>query len=329
MSNILFISPDYFSYSDFIKREMEKRGNVVDWFDDRPSKGILEKCLLRAKPSLMKKKIEDYFYKYILESAKKKNYDIVFVIMGQSFAPSMFIDLKRALPHSYFVLYLWDSVKNFPNSVALSKAFDKTFSFEKNDCDKYSYSFLPLFYSEDLSQNFVSEPITYDALFIGTIKRGKLPYLTSLYRQLSKRMNCYFYCYLQSRLVYFYDKIYDKDFKHAHLYDFNYKKMSYSENISLLSKSRIVIDVNMSNQTGLSIRCFEALAYKKKMITTNGDIKTYDFYNPKNIYVFDGKSIDFDDDFFKTDYFQLPKETYYKYSIHQWINTILERCDFA
>ena len=68
----------------------------------------------------------------------------------------------------------------------------------------------------------------------------------------------------------------------------------------IYSNSRCVLDSAQEGQMGLTIRVLEALGAKKKLITTNEDIVNYDFYNEENIYVYDGKTFDFNSPFFKS-----------------------------
>ena len=51
--------------------------------------------------------------------------------------------------------------------------------------------------------------------------------------------------------------------------------------------------------------------------------KDYDFYNPKNIYIYDGE-FDFENEFFKSDYEELPKDIYEKYSLRGFLKQIFE-----
>ena len=51
--------------------------------------------------------------------------------------------------------------------------------------------------------------------------------------------------------------------------------LNFKEN---LKKSKIIVDIHKYGiQDGLTFRVFEAIGYHKKLITTNKDIKTYDF----------------------------------------------------
>lgn len=59
------------------------------------------------------------------------------------------------------------------------------------------------------------------------------------------------------------------------------------------------------------------------MITTNEDIINYDFYQPENIYVYDGK-IDLKNVFFTHDYKEVNEQVYEKYSLRNWLKEIVE-----
>ena len=328
MRKILLLEAEYFGYNWLIKKKKKKKGFMVDWMDDRPSSNLLSKGLIRINPKLQKRKISNYFYKSILAKAVSEKYDYVIVILGQSFNSKMFNDLRKQCPNTRLVLYLWDSVKNFPQFKDLSKPFDVTYSFDKEDCEKYGFKFMPLFYSNEckiISESKQSENSEYDVLFIGTIKKGKLPFLDSLKNQLSSKYHyVFFYYYLQSRFVFLFNKLFNKEFKQKKISSFKYRKLSYAETLNLSFNSKIVLDVPMANQNGLSMRTFETLAMHKKLITTNKSIMNYDFYNPKNIYVFEDK-INFDDCFFKTNFDNSVDPVFEQYSIDNWVEKLLKK----
>ena len=322
MKKVLFIAPDFFTYSSIIKNKFIDKGYEVDWFDDRPSTNIIDKCVLRVNRNLLNGKIRKYFYNNIYNSMKEKNYDIVFVILGQSFNKEMFDDLRKLNPNTRYILYLWDSVKNFPHIENLSKAFDETYSFDTFDCDKYGYKFLPLFYNEE---KISTEENQYDVTFIGTIKKGKLSLFNKIKSELnSKYSNNYFYLYLQSKLVFIYNKILNKEFKGAKIKDFKYSKLSYEQNNDIILKSKIISDIPMANQNGLSMRTFETMGYHKKIITTNPNVLNYDFYKEENIYYYDGKKIDFNNIFFNSNYVEIEDIILKKYSLDNWLEQLLK-----
>ena len=68
MKKVLFIAPDFFNYSLIIKNKLIEKGYDVDWFDDRPSTNIIDKCLLRVNRNILKRKIKKYFYNKIYKA---------------------------------------------------------------------------------------------------------------------------------------------------------------------------------------------------------------------------------------------------------------------
>ena len=86
----------------------------------------------------------------------------------------------------------------------------------------------------------------------------------------------------------------------------------------------MILDLVRDNQIGLSFRVFEAMAFQKKLITSNKSIKNYDFYNPKNILIVDKSNLVFDNSFFETKYEPLPDDIYRKYTLDSWVENIFE-----
>lgn len=325
MKKILLISPNYFEYNGIILQNLKNMNYDVYWFDDRPTTNIFLKSLLRIFPFIFKSKIKKYFYKNILEKTRLDKFDFVFVILGQSFSKQMMDDLKKTHPESKFLYYLWDSIENFPQCLAISTIFDKTFSFDKYDCSKYNFIFLPLFYSVNLGN--CEKKYKFDLSYVGTIKKGKIYTYLRLKKYCEKNnINFYGYAYLQSRLVYLFYRIFDVDFRKLKpkMNDFKYSKLSYSEYLSTLLSSRSTLDIQMKNQSGLPMRIFECLGTKTKVISFNNEIKDYNFYNPTNFLVLDldNSSLNLPKSFLFSSYAELDKNIINQYSIESRLKKI-------
>ncbi len=296
MSNILFICPDFFAYQKDISNELNRFGYNVTYYDDRPSKSLIDKIIIRLNKKVLKKKIDRYVNK-IIEDNKYTKFDIVLVIFGQSFEKEHIQKLKVANPSAKFIYYTWDSVCNFPFIKELYLEFDKAYSFDDEDAQKYDMEFLPLFYSNKLENS----EIKYDCCAIQTIKTGKLENFENIKKSLPRNIKIYNYLYLQSKLVYLYFKFKSKAFKKYKMKDFHYKKLTREEVNKITCESKVIIDCQMKNQVGLTMRTFEALHLNKKLITSNANIKKYDFYTPNNIYVIeDYENIEIPSDFFES-----------------------------
>lgn len=321
--NVLLISPDFFNYSQIIKSELEKIGYCVDWFSDRNSVTFFKRALLRVKKQMLANEIKKYLNK-ILNFCEHKSYAYVLVINGEVITEEFLKRLRDKQKQAKFVLYMWDSLENFKDSQKLLPYFDFAYSFDQIDAQKYSLKFLPLFYYEENAfERFTSTPNEYDYAYIGTVKRGKLKALNTLFGLLGEHYsNGFAYLFLQKRLVYLYYKLKDADFKKSKMGDFRYRRLSTDQCNDVLMKSNIVVDVPMKNQNGLTIRTMETISRGQRLITTNAHIENYDFYREDQIYIYRGGRIDFTHPFFQNDQ-AIRNEQIKKYYIGDWLKQLL------
>ena len=93
----------------------------------------------------------------------------------------------------------------------------------------------------------------------------------------------------------------------------------FRDNLLGAMHSRILLDFKNPDHKGMSFRPFEALGYRKKLITTNPETAKYDFYHPSNIFIWDGKTLDGLDEFIATPYQEIDPTIREKYSFGNWI----------
>ncbi|MCI8957877.1 MAG: hypothetical protein HFG62_01920 [Lachnospiraceae bacterium] len=324
---ILLIMPDFFDYPQVISKELEDMGYEVDFFDDRPSTNTWIKAAIRINRNIVKECIKKYFAN-VMQSIKNKRYDIVFLISGQSlsFDADMIAEIRKSQPGSKFVLYQWDSMRNFPYIRVMHKFFDKCYSFDREDCEQNpKLSFMPLFYSRIYEEigNVKKSEYVYDFCFVGTAHPQKYKFVSMMSDQLKEVYpNQFIYYFFPSPIVYFYRKIRDPELRNSHFKEFHYVPINGEEMNQLFLNSRCILDSPQAGQSGLTIRVLEALGAKKKLITTNKDIKNYDFYKEENIYIYDG-NIDLDHVFFKKTYVELERDIYENYSLRRWLERIM------
>lgn len=321
---ILLIMPNFFDYPQAISEELEKMGYEVDCFDDRPSTSGFVKAIIRVNKNFIGHYIANYFEK-IMKVVRSKKYDVVFLISGQSlsFSEKMIQQIKDEQPQAQYVLYQWDSLKNFPYIKKIEPMFDRCYSFDRNDVQQNSnLKFLPLFYTgryENIGSQNKSD-FKYDFCFVGTAHPKKYKFIKMMSEQLqSVYPNQFIYYFFPSRIVYFYRKIMNPELRKAHYKEFHFDALSGSKMDEIYSDSRCVLDSAQAGQLGLTIRVLEALGAKKKLITTNEDVVNYDFYCKENIYVYNGRDFDFESPFFTQPYKEVKSDIYEKYSLRNWL----------
>lgn len=89
-----------------------------------------------------------------------------------------------------------------------------------------------------------------------------------------------------------------------------------------VKNAEILIDLVRKNQSGLSFRFFEAMAYHKKIITNNASVVHYDFYDSRNILILEDSFDTIDEEFLQSPYVPIPEEIYNKYTMKSFVNTL-------
>ena len=325
---ILFISPVFFGYYKEIISELKKMGFNVTFFADAPSNSNFSKAIGRISKKFLTINSWYYYKKNIYPIILNRDFDYVFIIGGMTFAlkPSMIDEIRTYNPNAKFILYQWDSERNLPYSKQIHKYFDKIYSFDMIDCQTNDiYKFLPLFYTE-MFENLGKQEnceFKYDCSYIGTAHPKKFHDINAMAEALKKIFpNQFIYHYMPSKLKFVYHKILAPEFSKARYSDFMTNKLSFDQVLDIIKKSKCILDAPQEGQSGLTIRTIECLGAKRKLITTNNTVKNFDFYNPDNILVIDDH-VDFNLPFFSTSYKPIDNLVYKKYSLKNWLYTVL------
>lgn len=327
---ILLIAPAFFDYYKNILAELQNMGYEADYICDTYSNSSFSKALGRINKKLIQGSMKKAFSKDILPKIRKKEYDFVLVVAGMTFAFSsdMVEKIRKIQSGAEFILYQWDSEENLPYVVEIHPFFDRIYSFDPVDCKKNEgCTFLPLFYNrqyEEIGEKAKPFKWKYDCSYIGTAHPQKyegINQMTKVLKDLMPRQ--YIYHYMPSCLKYVYHKLFAEEFRSARFSEFQKEKLPISMATKIFEQSKCILDAPQAGQRGLTIRTIECLGAKRKLITTNTDVKNYDFYRETNILVFQGE-VDNNSTFFTKEYEDVPEEIYHKYSLRQWIGTLLE-----
>ncbi|MFA6086663.1 hypothetical protein [Mucilaginibacter sp.] len=326
--NIILISPRYFNYEKEVKTELEKRGAFVYFIDDRMKNSTVNKALfrLKLKEKLDRKRVFDYFKGHLDRNIDKK-IDYLIAIIPEGFSKDILEYYKAQLKKTVFILYMWDSIDNRPYIIDTLSLYDKKFTFDKSNAIKYGLTFRPLFYTDEYKKiGFVKKDFLdykYALSFIGTAHSDRYNVVQKLIGSSKRNLSTFFFFYLQNPILIIYYRIVDPKFRNIKVKDFSFKGLSKQEVVFIIENSLCIIDINHPRQTGLTIRSIEVLGAKRKLITTNHDIKNYDFYDPGNILLVDRDNPILDDAFLKKPYQDIEQAVYDKYSISQWVNDLL------
>lgn len=329
---ILFFSVQFFNFEIEIKKTLEKYGAKVIYYDERPSNSNISKGIIRIKRDLLQKKINQHYNK-ILQETIENNFDYLFLIKGEVMPDYFLIEFKKAHPNCKIIFYTWDSFSNNSNSLKILEYFDRSLTFDSEDAKQYNLKFRPLFFLNSYRQTkeVKKADFKYDLLSLGTAHSDRYLISNKILEWCdNNNLSSYYYYYMQGRIVYFLKRIFDKNFKYCDYSKLSFDKLSTNRIIELYQESKVILDINHPWQKGLTMRTFESIGARRKLITTNKEIKKYPFYNSNNFYIIDRNEITLDKSFFETDYIDISDEMYERCSIDGWLYDIFfnERNDW-
>ncbi len=316
---ILLLYAKFFNYDRIVKNKLEELGAEVDLFDARAELNVYEKALIKVYKGEFWHKLRRY-HKSLQERLKDKSYDIVF---SNSYLPADTVDgYRTTFPGAKLVLYLDDSVANTKDVENTFSHYDKVMTFDKEDSKKYGIGFLPLFFEDSYAKAQDSEMV-FDLCFIGTIHSDRLKVIEAMEDYCGREgLKFYRFCFLQSRFMYYYYWLTQKEFRRKRPSYFSYEPLPSSRVAEIILKSRAILDIQHPKQTGLTMRTIETLGARKKLITTNTDIVNYDFYTPNNIALIERKNPQIEREFWESYYQDVCQEQFSHYSLSSWIRSL-------
>ncbi|NUU67347.1 hypothetical protein HQN64_14725 [Enterobacteriaceae bacterium BIT-l23] len=327
MESVLLICPTFYNYREIIKVELERQGNSVVAFDERPSNDTWFKIALRllgAKPLLPITR--RYYRDKISQIETPQNIGLILIVNPEAMDKIIIDELRRACPNARIVIYLWDSLRNKRYISELFRFCDKVFTFDYDDAKSKMLEFLPLFFTVSSRGRTTVKP--KKIVFIGSIHSTRLKtiaFVNSL--AMKERIKFSFSLYFPSRIIYAITYIKSGVLRKQLGDHVILKPLPYDEYLHEMSSSEFVLDIAHPKQTGLTMRTLEAIAFNKKIITTNDNIKNYDFYEPDKHFILTKEN-----EHQLVDFIQLSSpECYYpqsvlnKYSISNWVARLLER----
>lgn len=313
---ILFIAPDYYGFNEVVFEGLKKYSNaeVSHIISNKSYKyqNFLEKLENFFSKLLFKKNLKKAKSEKKLTDTIAELEDIDLAIINR---PDLLnnVQLDLVVKNSKkTITILWDSLDKIQIEESILKKFDQVLSFDQKDCEKYHFKKITNFYFQketNIANNF-------DVAFLGTLD-DRFPILLDIFDVLKEKG-----LKIKGKIYsYHSQKISDK---HSDIIENINKIIPFNSSFNYYLDAFAILDLAQKNQAGLSFRPFEAMGLEKKLITTNLNIKNYDFYDAHNILIIEeNKVLNFPEDFFATPYKKLPKEISEKYSLKNWIQTIV------
>jgi hypothetical protein len=311
---ITVISYDNWGLNSHLVNTLNQEGHIIHHINIYDIKykypNIKSKIYNFVLKTFSNKNIKNIYYgNEIIDKLKGNNeiQDVILTIKGDFIDPKAILEFKKYTKKS--IAFFNDSVTRCPKIKRVIPHFDEVYSFEKDDCKKYNLTFLTNWiYPISKSKKRDAESQVFNI----SSKDRRLPLLVKIASILKEKNINY-------KIIIFHKK----NKSHKSSVEYISKQIPLTEVNDYLSNTKVLLDINRAGQKGLTFRAFESLELEKKLITTNSDIKNYDFYNPNNILIIDEKRPNIPLEFFSSDYQKISEELLKKYKVQAWINKIL------
>lgn len=318
--------PDYSDFPTLFLENLEKEGFETYLMTDKVSKfqykgsesvkNFFVKNILRDKQykqGLIDKHFLDDLYKKL--TSIEGELDYILVIRPDIFPIPFVENLKKKTKK--LIAYQWDGIEKFPEVKNYFGLFDSFFCFEKvasqpniHSITNFYFDHLPSAHQEYNTQ----KPRLYFVGLYWKSRENKIDQFIDAVSNLSVDLSIFIQYFKNQEPERKNDKI-------KYIQD----RISFKENLELVKDSDVLLDFVDPLHNGLSIRFFEGMYYKKKVITDNSMVKHYDFYHPDNIFVVENGNYGNIEQFLKTPYHELPEEIVKKYGFSHWIKDITKK----
>jgi len=206
-------------------------------------------------------------------------------------------------PHVRIIVWYWNPVFSCFEPNKLNRKNIEYWSFDEEDCEKYSLKFNTTFYFNDIELD-KNLPLKFDIIFLGADKKRKI-----LLDKINK-------CLVDKKLKTLFHIVPDKDKPNPQ----NIKPLQYGDYLKLVSQSNCILDYVQNGQSGNTVRTMESIFLRKKLITNDKNIIKERFYDPSNIFILDHDDFDEIENFLKAPYKPINPESVNYFDFSNWLN---------
>ncbi len=255
----------FYSFGESLKQRLEALGYDVTFDNDEYPRNLFGRVLGKLGAlSLLRRMTLNAFKRHYHEPT---HYDLVIIIKGRGIGIELLEFIKTF--STKIVAYNFDSFQYNPSPLDWFLAVDRYGTFDMKDASQYNLPLIHLFSSVPIYAADISKE--YDISVLMKNHSNRLRYTDKILSILPSATR-FIYIYESSFLSFAYwflrhPFLYVKYWQYIH-----FKPLPYNHFLNVLGKSRVTVDYAHPSQTGITIRCFEALSLGVAIITNNSSV---------------------------------------------------------
>ena len=217
--------------------------------------------------------------------------------------------LRKEYPKVKLILWNWNKLKD-GNIGRFKKYYNAIYTFDREDSKLYDLKYISSFYSKVTAEIYKSKEAKEGVIFIGYDK-GRAPFLKGVKDRLD-----------ELKIPYYFHVVKDSTSKVENGIELYDKGLSYEEVLKKTSEFKIVLDLVITGQKGLTLRTLETIFLGKKLITNNPIVQEEELYKTGNILVIENPS-DITEEFLRKETLKVENKILDNYSTEGWLKKIL------
>jgi hypothetical protein len=280
---LLIFPRSFYSFAGVVKNELARVGYDVVVANDEFPANMIGKILGNLGLFV--------FLSAITERALRrgyvanKHYSLVLIFKGRGVSKPILEELRNS--GARVVAYNFDSFGYNPAPLRWYKDVNKYCTFDYLDSKHYFIPLVELFSS--LPADEAPKQIIYQISAILRNHSNRLKYLDVLLTAIRPE-TCYIYIFELNVFTFVFNVLrspllYIKYWSHIH-----FKPLPYLDYATALRNSNFTVDYAHPRQSGITIRCFEALSAQTKIITNNRFVTRNTSFGAGNTIIFDGRN---------------------------------------
>lgn len=284
MARVLLVSLKFFGYEQQIVEGLRQRGHQAEHLDERAFNSALGRVVLRRVPQLAGLATRRHFKRAL---ADIHQLDVLLVLKGEN-TPRWFIEeLQARNPGLRTIFYTWDSLRNAGRAQELFDLFDRRISFDPGDINvRGDIDYVPLFHSPVFARaRTTAVARDVDLSFVGTLHSDRHAFVRRATAGIPAARTSV-RLYVQAQWYYWVGRVMGR-FRGVRRDEVTFEKLHLADVASLFARSRAVLDMQRTHQTGLTMRTFEVLAAGAALVTCNASIRDEPFYDAAYVLVVD------------------------------------------
>lgn len=265
MKKCLLIMPlDFYSMASQMQAALKKCGYETTLCNDRYPNTTLTKIMWKIG---ITKALYQKTYSYIKNHFLQTNYDLCIIIKGYGVSTKLIDEIHKTC--LVVIGYNFDSFAYNKRALKWYKRCDKFATFDYEDVVRYNLPLIELYSAIEILTP--TEPKIYDLFVLQKVHSNRLKFLHKAITILNPQ-NAYIWLYESNRITAI------KNFMHSPILYMKYSKyihltpMTYDKYSDYMRQSIFTLDYSHPKQSGITMRCFEALSCKTKIITNNTNV---------------------------------------------------------